>query len=114
MSDALERVKDYLGSGGLFNPELMEHEKVRDLIMDCREEIQKRDAEIENLVLTNKIIGNDKECFRLEIKRQKGEIERLKGLLEKAKPYMMDHYVMYGEINETLEQWLKQYEELKR
>ena len=39
----LERIKNYLGSGGPFNPELMEHEKVRDLIMDCREEIQKRD-----------------------------------------------------------------------
>lgn len=31
-----ERINDYLASGGLFNPELMEHEKVRDLLMDCR------------------------------------------------------------------------------
>ena len=57
----------------------------RDLL---REEIQKSDAEIDNLVLTNKIIGNHKECFKLEIKRQKGEIDRFKGLLEKAKPYV--------------------------
>lgn len=28
------RIRSYLGNGGLFNPELMEHEKVRDLIMD--------------------------------------------------------------------------------
>jgi len=39
MSDVRERIKDYLGNGGLFNPELMEHEKVRDLLMDCRDEI---------------------------------------------------------------------------
>lgn len=29
-----ERVQDYLSNGGLFNPEMMEHIKVRDLIMD--------------------------------------------------------------------------------
>lgn len=43
----LDKIENYLGSGGLFNPELVEHEKVRDLIMDCRDEIQKRDAEID-------------------------------------------------------------------
>jgi hypothetical protein len=39
VTDVTERIKNYLGSGGLFNPELMEHEKVRDLLMDCRNEI---------------------------------------------------------------------------
>ena len=34
-----ERINDYLSAGGLFNPELMEHEKVRELLLDCREEI---------------------------------------------------------------------------
>ena len=34
-----ERINDYLSCGGLFNPELMEHEKVRYLLLDCREEI---------------------------------------------------------------------------
>lgn len=34
-----ERINDYLSCGGLFNPELMEHEKVRDLLLDCREEL---------------------------------------------------------------------------
>jgi hypothetical protein len=34
-----KRISNYLSSGGLFNPELMEHEKVRDLIMDCRDEL---------------------------------------------------------------------------
>ncbi len=32
----LARIQNYLECGGLFNPELMEHEKVRDLIMDLR------------------------------------------------------------------------------
>lgn len=35
----LDRIQNYLGNGGLFNPEMMEHEKVRDLIMDCRDYI---------------------------------------------------------------------------
>lgn len=29
-----DRVRNYLGSGGLFNPEAMEHDKVRDLLID--------------------------------------------------------------------------------
>jgi hypothetical protein len=33
----MERINAYLISGGLFNPEMAEHDKVRDLIMDCRE-----------------------------------------------------------------------------
>jgi len=36
-----ERIQSYLSNGGLFNPEAMEHDKVRDLIMDCREEIER-------------------------------------------------------------------------
>ena len=34
-----ERINDYLSCGGLFNHEQMEHEKVRALLLDCREEI---------------------------------------------------------------------------
>lgn len=30
------RITEYLSLGGLFNPEQMEHEKVRDLLIDCR------------------------------------------------------------------------------
>lgn len=37
--DLLARMDSYFGNGGLFNPEMMEHDKVRDLIMDCREYI---------------------------------------------------------------------------
>jgi hypothetical protein len=33
-ADLLRRVRSYLGNGGLFNPEAMAHDKVRDLVMD--------------------------------------------------------------------------------
>ncbi len=35
MSELAERIKNYLSNGGLFNPELMEHDKVRELLQDC-------------------------------------------------------------------------------
>jgi len=31
------RITEYLEMGGLFNPESVDHEKVRDLLIDCRE-----------------------------------------------------------------------------
>ncbi len=34
-----EGIRSYLGNGGLFNPECMEHEKVRDLLMDIADAI---------------------------------------------------------------------------
>jgi hypothetical protein len=33
----VDRIQNYLGNGGFFNPELMDHEKVRTLIMDIRD-----------------------------------------------------------------------------
>ena len=37
--ELLSRIRSDLGNGGLWNPDMMEHDKVRDLIMDCREYI---------------------------------------------------------------------------
>lgn len=34
-----ERITQYLGAGGLFNPEIMDHDKVRKLLIDCRKEL---------------------------------------------------------------------------
>ena len=39
--DVLDDIADYLASGGLFNPELANHKKVRDLLIACRIEILK-------------------------------------------------------------------------
>ena len=36
------RITEYLSSGGLFNPEFMEHEKVRDLLLDIRDYLNER------------------------------------------------------------------------
>lgn len=33
----IQRINDYLYSGGAFNPELANHDAVRDLLIDCRE-----------------------------------------------------------------------------
>jgi len=37
----LNKIQNYLDSGGFFNPERMEHDKVRDLIMDCKAILKK-------------------------------------------------------------------------
>lgn len=39
------RITEYLSAGGLFNPELMDHEKVRDLLIDARDVIEIADRE---------------------------------------------------------------------
>jgi hypothetical protein len=36
MQELCERITNYLWCGGLFNPELADHIKVRDLLIDCR------------------------------------------------------------------------------
>jgi hypothetical protein len=36
MTDVLKKVDAYLGNGGLFNPESMNHEQVRDLVIELR------------------------------------------------------------------------------
>ena len=36
-----ERITEYLTNGGLFNPEYMNHDKVRDLLIDIREYLEK-------------------------------------------------------------------------
>jgi hypothetical protein len=44
-----QRVRDYLGNGGLFNPELMEHDKVRSLLLDVADALDAQEAEIARL-----------------------------------------------------------------
>lgn len=40
MPDVIERITAYLSGGGLFNPECADHDTVRDLLIDCRAELQ--------------------------------------------------------------------------
>jgi hypothetical protein len=42
IKELVDRITEYLSAGGLFNPELMEHEKVRDLLIECRKALYER------------------------------------------------------------------------
>ena len=45
--DILDVITDYFGVGGLFNPELMEHDKVSNMVEMARAEITSLRAELE-------------------------------------------------------------------
>ena len=36
------KITEYLSNGGLFNPELMDHQAVRDLLIECRKALDER------------------------------------------------------------------------
>lgn len=40
MNKTVEMIDEYLKLGGMFNPEAMEHHKVRDMLLQCRNEIE--------------------------------------------------------------------------
>lgn len=48
-TNVIQRIKDYLLSGGIWNPELAIHDNVRDLIIDCRTEIENLQRERDDL-----------------------------------------------------------------
>lgn len=41
--DLAQRITDYLSGGGLFNPELANHDAVRDLLIECRDDAKRLD-----------------------------------------------------------------------
>ena len=45
-----KQIQEYLMSGGLFNPELMEHQKVQELILQCQKELEEKDEKIKFLI----------------------------------------------------------------
>ena len=46
MTNVYEMIDSYLGNGGLFNPELMRHEYVRDMVLECRDELHRLQTEL--------------------------------------------------------------------
>jgi hypothetical protein len=54
--EMIYRITEYLEVGGLFNPEMMEHDKVRDLIMECREILQRSIVLTPDDILTLKLL----------------------------------------------------------
>jgi chromosome segregation ATPase len=84
MSEILNGVRDYLSSGGLFNPELMDHQRTRDLIIECRDEIE----QLQQKLATKK---NQVEQYRnaftrdaVHIFKQRTEIEVLRDQLNQC------------------------------
>jgi hypothetical protein len=58
------RIKNYLGNGGLFNPELMEPDKVRDLLMDCGQLLSDQfKAEAKKPKATSILLGRKEEPY---------------------------------------------------
>jgi hypothetical protein len=49
-------ITEYLSVGGLFNPEFMEHDKVRDLLIACRDELQRIHKLEKALALLNSMV----------------------------------------------------------
>lgn len=41
MNDTVNKITEYLSLGGMFNPESMEHHKVSDLLLECRNELER-------------------------------------------------------------------------
>jgi len=66
--EILARIQDYLLKGGLFNPEAMEHDKVRDLLVDCRTHIEKMN---QRLSATDSAV----ELAELEIHKLKADLK---------------------------------------
>lgn len=44
MNELAQRITDYLSSGGLFNPEMANHEAVSDLLIECRAALIEQEA----------------------------------------------------------------------
>lgn len=48
----VDRINEYLQLGGLFNPELANHQAVRDLLIDCRNHIRELEMKVESKTVT--------------------------------------------------------------
>ena len=59
MNDTIDNINNYLQMGGLFNPELMEHHKVRDLLLECRNELESLKAGNRDVMLHWEVLRAD-------------------------------------------------------
>ncbi len=53
------RITNYLCSGGLFNPELMEHDKVRALLIDARDYIETLESKVKDQCVIAELIDKN-------------------------------------------------------
>jgi hypothetical protein len=74
MSDIAKRITDYLMAGGLHNPELANHDAVRDLLIDARAEVDRLCKDRERLDYADrKGIGGRAAIDALMALEQEGE-----------------------------------------
>ena len=62
--ELINKATEYLANGGLFNPESMEHEKVRDLIYQMRNEIASLKKGLANMTYSNASYRETAETWR--------------------------------------------------
>ena len=56
----VEEINEYLSNGGFFNPELMDHQKVSDLLLRCRNEMNTLQEAVDRLAVTVRRIYAEK------------------------------------------------------
>lgn len=64
MKDTIDKIDNYLKMGGLFNSELMEHHKVSDLLLECRNEIQASIAANRDVMIHWEVLRSDYDALR--------------------------------------------------
>ena len=73
-----EEISQYLQTGGLFNPELANHDAVRDLLIRCRDEIEELKKERDSL----QFWGNSS---RLHVRLLESQIDEMKEWIREIK-----------------------------
>lgn len=82
MNKTIDKIDNYLKMGGLFNPESMEHHKVSDLLLECRDEIERLIVKSDKQAMILQHLNPEKYPGVLFIHGHLGEIDS-NGLPEK-------------------------------
>ena len=82
-TNCAKRITNYLGTGGLFNPELMDHDKVRDLLRDCRKELEDLKDKIKKMALDSLTAEGQ---LNEEIERLKEKCDKQANILRQLTP----------------------------
>jgi hypothetical protein len=124
-----QRITAYLSGGGLFNPELADHDRVRDLLIDCRAALAaERQAVVDAMSLSNEMcrklekqLAADKLAWGRRIGEKDNEIRALQQQL--AATYEQHHTELWRQCERLREQlaaakadadnWFGQYKAMK-
>jgi len=87
----LIKIEEYLSLGGLFNPELMEHQKVRDLIIECRDHIKDMKKDFNYAVNS---LENANEMFSSEELAEEEELEEMTDFIKESR----EKYSLQGRV----------------